>query len=75
MHQADNHMPFALRAKPTLRGHNFPSPNVNSEKFHRTVSGILGVWLIAVQMEASMHCHPKLRAQVLTCTFQAFHIS
>ena len=29
--------PFALRAKPTLRGHNFQSLNVNSEKFHRTV--------------------------------------
>ena len=28
--------PFALRAKPNLRGHNFQSPNINGEKFHRT---------------------------------------
>ena len=28
--------PFVLRAKPNLRGHNFQSPNINGEKFHRT---------------------------------------
>ena len=38
--------PFALRAKPTLRGHNFQSPNVNSEKYHRTVCRVSEVWLI-----------------------------
>ena len=38
--------PFALRAKPTLKGHNFQSPNVNSEKYHRTVCRVSGVWLI-----------------------------
>ena len=39
--------PSALRAKPALRGHNFQSPNVNSEKFHRTVCRVSAVWLIA----------------------------
>ena len=40
--------PFALRAKPTLRGQNIQSPNVGSEKFHRTLCRVSGVWLIAV---------------------------
>ena len=40
--------PSALRAKPTLRGQNIQSPNVNTEKFHRTVCRVSGVWLIAV---------------------------
>lgn len=54
--------PFALRAKPTLRGQNLQSPNVNSEEFHRTICRVSEVWLIAVSMEDRLHCPPNLRA-------------
>ena len=68
-------VPFALRTTLTHSG-QYVQPNVDLVRNFRRQNLQNSRGLVNYGINgAILHSHPNLRALVLTCTFQAFHIS